>query len=369
MQKAGFSNRRHWSLGGTGTYILAAGRAFATGNVACQTYVSGGRRTWPDLNRLFLEILRVHRDVVLPLLGRLVEREDRFHGTCGHAGAAVDALVGVDVQLSTDANSGSSLRGWMQSTGHTSTHAVSFVPMHGSVMMYATFDNYITAHVYAGRRARRASAAQLVSHAPAVRRAGRSRLPRGAASRTAGGTVDASAAKVTAHGRQPRRHRVLQLHRLRAQRAAHVPAVAVRHVAAGAASALLDRAPLRGRASTSMPYALYVRVRPWQGARRSTSRPAASRRCSAPSRAAPTAPTTRSSAIRSPTSTSPRCGPTRCRPPPTTCWRCARAAGASSYPVGVADAGARACRWSAPIAGTRASRRTRHGTGSKRRSR
>src|SRR5919197_1317065 len=32
-------------------------------------------------------------------------------------------------------NSGSSLRGWMQSTGHTSTHAVSFVPMHGSVMM------------------------------------------------------------------------------------------------------------------------------------------------------------------------------------------------------------------------------------------
>src|SRR5687767_6103031 len=26
----------------------------------------------------------------------------------------------------------------MQSTGHTSTHAVSFVPMHGSQMMYAT---------------------------------------------------------------------------------------------------------------------------------------------------------------------------------------------------------------------------------------
>src|SRR5262245_44970075 len=36
------------------------------------------------------------------------------------------------------ANSGSSLRGWMQSTGQTSTQAVSFVPMHGSVMMYAT---------------------------------------------------------------------------------------------------------------------------------------------------------------------------------------------------------------------------------------
>src|SRR6186713_119325 len=35
------------------------------------------------------------------------------------------------------AKSGSSLRGWMQSTGHTSTHAVSFVLMHGSVMMKA----------------------------------------------------------------------------------------------------------------------------------------------------------------------------------------------------------------------------------------
>src|SRR5712691_6888483 len=33
------------------------------------------------------------------------------------------------------ANSGSSLRGWMQSTGQTSTQAVSFVSMQGSVMM------------------------------------------------------------------------------------------------------------------------------------------------------------------------------------------------------------------------------------------
>src|SRR6266852_1894500 len=31
-------------------------------------------------------------------------------------------------------NAGSSLRGWMQSTGQTSTHAVSFVPMHGSAI-------------------------------------------------------------------------------------------------------------------------------------------------------------------------------------------------------------------------------------------
>jgi hypothetical protein len=34
----------------------------------------------------------------------------------------------------TDSNSGSSLRGWMQSTGQTSTQAESFVPMQGSVM-------------------------------------------------------------------------------------------------------------------------------------------------------------------------------------------------------------------------------------------
>src|SRR5262245_61009982 len=39
--------------------------------------------------------------------------------------------------ISAVSNSGSSLRGWMQSTGQTSTHAVSFVPTHGSQMIYA----------------------------------------------------------------------------------------------------------------------------------------------------------------------------------------------------------------------------------------
>src|SRR5678816_911441 len=34
-------------------------------------------------------------------------------------------------------NAASSLRGWMQSTGHTSTHALSLVPMQGSVITYA----------------------------------------------------------------------------------------------------------------------------------------------------------------------------------------------------------------------------------------
>src|SRR5262245_31832490 len=40
--------------------------------------------------------------------------------------------------ISAAANSASSFRGWMQSTGQTSTHAVSFVPIQGSQMIYAT---------------------------------------------------------------------------------------------------------------------------------------------------------------------------------------------------------------------------------------
>src|SRR5436190_20465361 len=39
------------------------------------------------------------------------------------------------------ANSGSSLRGWMQSTGQTSTQAVSLVSIHGSVMMKGMLAN------------------------------------------------------------------------------------------------------------------------------------------------------------------------------------------------------------------------------------
>ena len=43
-----------------------------------------------------------------------------------------------ECRASWPANSGSSLRGWIQSTGHTSTQAVSFVSMQGSVMMKGT---------------------------------------------------------------------------------------------------------------------------------------------------------------------------------------------------------------------------------------
>src|SRR6476659_3465484 len=40
--------------------------------------------------------------------------------------------------ISAVSKSASSFRGWIQSTGQTSTHAVSFVPMQGSQMIYAT---------------------------------------------------------------------------------------------------------------------------------------------------------------------------------------------------------------------------------------
>src|SRR5688572_25249131 len=48
---------------------------------------------------LFLVELRVHRNEALPLLWCLIEREDRFYRTGRHAGAAVDALVGMDEEL------------------------------------------------------------------------------------------------------------------------------------------------------------------------------------------------------------------------------------------------------------------------------
>src|SRR5579862_13622 len=45
-----------------------------------------------------LEVAGILSDVVLPLLGHLVERENRFDGARGHARAAVDALIRMDVQ-------------------------------------------------------------------------------------------------------------------------------------------------------------------------------------------------------------------------------------------------------------------------------
>src|SRR5437867_8398581 len=49
-----------------------------------------------------LEELLVELDEVLPLLGSLILGENRLHRTHGLARAAVDALVGMDVELRVD---------------------------------------------------------------------------------------------------------------------------------------------------------------------------------------------------------------------------------------------------------------------------
>src|ERR1700757_1884107 len=55
----------------------------------------------------------------------------------GHTGTHAPQSMhstGLMYSCVTPACSGSSLRGWMQSTGHTSTQAVSLVPIHGSAI-------------------------------------------------------------------------------------------------------------------------------------------------------------------------------------------------------------------------------------------
>ena len=58
----------------------------------------------------------------------------------GHAGTQAPQSMhssGMNIKHLRRREAGSSFRGWMQSTGQTSTQAVSFVPMHGSQMIYA----------------------------------------------------------------------------------------------------------------------------------------------------------------------------------------------------------------------------------------
>src|SRR5271168_439676 len=73
---------------------------------------------------------------------------DHFSGRSSSANIAVTGQTGTHAPQSmhstglmnscfSPSNPASSLRGWMQSTGQTSTHAVSFVPMHGSAITYA----------------------------------------------------------------------------------------------------------------------------------------------------------------------------------------------------------------------------------------
>src|SRR5439155_12756052 len=58
----------------------------------------------------------------------------------GHAGSQAPQSMhssGWIYSIVAASNSASSFFGWMQSTGHASTHAVSFVPTQGSQIMYA----------------------------------------------------------------------------------------------------------------------------------------------------------------------------------------------------------------------------------------
>src|SRR5215207_2375481 len=62
----------------------------------------------------------------------------------GHAGTQAPQSMhssGWIYSIVASANSGSSFRGWMQSTGQTSTQAVSLVSIQGSVMMKGMLAN------------------------------------------------------------------------------------------------------------------------------------------------------------------------------------------------------------------------------------
>jgi len=61
--------------------------------------------------------------------------------------------------ISAASNAGSSFRGWMQSTGQTSTQAASLVPTHGSQMIYATLVSAQPGKYNSERRQRRVAAA------------------------------------------------------------------------------------------------------------------------------------------------------------------------------------------------------------------
>src|SRR5450432_3484427 len=75
----------------------------------------------------------------------LAENSCHFSGRSSRAKIAVTGQTGTHAPQSmhstgliyscgTPSKPGSSLRGWMQSTGQTSTHAVSLVPVHGSAI-------------------------------------------------------------------------------------------------------------------------------------------------------------------------------------------------------------------------------------------
>ena len=88
--------------------------------------------------RLLLIVLRVDFGETRPLFRQIIQGEDGGNGANRDARAAVDALHGIDIELrQLRRSSPSSLRGWMQSTGQTSTQAVSLVLIQGSAIIYA----------------------------------------------------------------------------------------------------------------------------------------------------------------------------------------------------------------------------------------
>jgi len=87
------------------------------------------------LLRLLLGVpVGVHRRELLPLSGRSSNDENRGHGQTGTQAPQSIHSTGLIYNIVSLWWVGSSLRGWMQSTGHTSTHAVSLVLMQGSAI-------------------------------------------------------------------------------------------------------------------------------------------------------------------------------------------------------------------------------------------
>ena len=71
---------------------------------------------------------------VSPLLRQIVGCKDCRNRAGRNTSAAIDALDRIDEQLIAIGESVFVLLGWMQSTGHASTQAVSLVPIQGSAI-------------------------------------------------------------------------------------------------------------------------------------------------------------------------------------------------------------------------------------------
>ena len=90
------------------------------------------------------DVAGVLLNVGVPLLGKVIQRKIAETGQTGTQAPQSMHSTGSMNSWSTCSNPGRpssycvSFFGWMQSTGQTSTHAVSLVPMEGSAIMNAT---------------------------------------------------------------------------------------------------------------------------------------------------------------------------------------------------------------------------------------